>query len=97
MMHTLILAFTTVSCADLDSFVRESTTLTTFYFSLMRGRRIKIPLLAGHHWPASEPYSFVIFQGGSPDPCPPTGSVHVFEVSSMQRVTLFSNHPIYYG
>ena len=34
-------------------FVRGGPTLTTF-FSLMRGGRLKIPLLAGHHRPASE-------------------------------------------
>ena len=46
--------FTTVSCADPDIIVRGGPTLTTFFFSLLRGGRIKIPLLAVHHRSASE-------------------------------------------
>ena len=39
--------------------------MTTFFFSLMRGGRIQIPLLAGYQWPNIECLlgSFVIFQG----------------------------------
>ena len=42
-----------LACADPESFVRGGPTLTFFvlFFSLMRGRRIKIPLLAGHYQP----------------------------------------------
>ena len=40
------------TCADPESFVRGGPNLT-FVFSL-RGGRIKIPLLADHHWPASK-------------------------------------------
>ena len=44
------------------SFVRGGPTLTAFlfvcffnfFFSLMRGRRIQIPVLVGHYWPASK-------------------------------------------
>ena len=36
------------ACADPESFVRGGPTLTPFFFSLMRGGRIQIPLLVGH-------------------------------------------------
>ena len=41
------------SCADPESFIREFCFLG-FFFLLMSGGRIKMPLLAGHHRPASE-------------------------------------------
>ena len=43
-------------CADPETFVRGGTTLTTFcfFFMLMRGEMIQIPLKAGKHRPASE-------------------------------------------
>ena len=41
-----------ISCADPESFVSEGPTL--IFFSLMRGGRIRIQLLAGHQWPASK-------------------------------------------
>ena len=46
------------SWADPESFVRGGPQLSTltkfFFFYLMRGGRIKIPLSGGHHWPTSE-------------------------------------------
>ena len=36
------------ACADPESFVRGGPTLTTFFFSLMRGGRVQIPLIAGN-------------------------------------------------
>ena len=46
------LQFMVDSCADPESFVRGGPTLTafffSFFFSLMRGGRTQIPLLAGH-------------------------------------------------
>ena len=57
-----------VACADPESFVRGGPTLTTFFsfffFSLIRGGRIQIPLLAGHHRPASETPFKWRFAGG---------------------------------
>ena len=41
------------TCPDPESFVRGSPTLTAFFFGLMSGGN-QIPLLAGHHRPASE-------------------------------------------
>ena len=55
-----------ISCADQESFVRGGLTLTTLFvvFSLMRGGRIQIPLLAGHQRTASEmPFKWS-FAGG---------------------------------
>ena len=43
-----------MTCADPESFVRGGPILRTFFFSLMRGGRIQIPLLAGHRRLASE-------------------------------------------
>ena len=40
------------SCADAENFVRGGSTFTVLF--MMRGGRIKIPLIAGHHRPASE-------------------------------------------
>ena len=57
------------SCADPGSFVRGGQTLTFFFFfSLMRGGRIQIPLLTGHQWPNIECWigSFVILRGSGP-------------------------------
>ena len=52
------LQFMVDSCADPESFVRGGPTLTafffSFFFSLMRGGRTQIPLLAGHQRPVSE-------------------------------------------
>ena len=42
------------ACADPENVVRGGPTLRGLFFSLSRGGRIKIPLLAGHHQPASE-------------------------------------------
>ena len=61
------------ACADQESFVTEVTPQKVFFW-LMRGRRIQIPLKAGHHrpvretpfkWPNFECWlgSFLIFQG----------------------------------
>ena len=35
---------TLLACADPENFVRGSQTFTRFFFSLMRGERIQIPL-----------------------------------------------------
>ena len=45
-----------LACADPEKFVRGGPTLTTFFFffKLMRGDMIQIPLKADHHRPASE-------------------------------------------
>ena len=59
-----------MSCADQESFVRGGPTLTTLFFSLMRGGRIKIPLLAGHHRPVSETPSKWLFA------CVPMKALH---------------------
>ena len=57
------------ACADPESFVRGGPTLTPFFFSLMRGGRIQIPLLVGHQWPASEtPYKWRFTGGADDDP-----------------------------
>ena len=53
-----------ISCADPESFVRGGPTLTTSFFSLMRGGRIQIPLLTGHQRPASETPFKWRFAGG---------------------------------
>ena len=55
------------ACTDPESFVRGDPILTfffCFFFSLMRGGRIQIPLLAGHQWPASETPFKWRFAGG---------------------------------
>ena len=52
----------TFLCADPESFVRGNPTL--FFFYLMRGGRIQIPLLAGHQRPASETPFKWRFAGG---------------------------------
>ena len=41
-------------CADSESFFRCGPTLTTFFFQLMRGVRIQVPIYAGHHRTDSE-------------------------------------------
>ena len=58
LLHDTILFYNCVRChsigpvcADPESFVKWGR---FFIFGLMRGGRIKIPLLAGHHRPASE-------------------------------------------
>ena len=47
------------ACANPESFVRGGPTLTGFFFcyffSLMRGGRIQIPLLAGHQANSADP------------------------------------------
>ena len=68
--------------ADPESFASGGPTLTTFFFCLIRGERIQIPLEAGHYrsaiengvspacwwWPNIESWlgSFVFFQGSGP-------------------------------
>ena len=58
------------SCADPESFARGGPTLRTFFFSfsffffLMRGKKIQITLKAGHHRPASETPFKWRFAGG---------------------------------
>ena len=52
----LLSANTNVTCADPETFVRRGPTLTTFFFKLMRGEMIQIPLKVGHHQPANEAY-----------------------------------------
>ena len=45
------------TCTDPESFVRVGPTvkfLLLFFFSLMRGGMMQIPLLAGYHLPVSE-------------------------------------------
>ena len=39
------------TCGDPEKFARGDPTLTSF---LMRGKRIRIELKAGHHWPVSK-------------------------------------------
>ena len=51
-LHTFCVLART--CADPESFVRGGPTLTIFFSSLIRGGRIKIPLLTAHHGPTSE-------------------------------------------
>ena len=41
-------------CADPESIVRGGSNFDNDFFLLMRGRRIQIPLYAGHHRPASQ-------------------------------------------
>ena len=66
----LLQVFKHASCADPESFVRGGPTLTGFFllffcfFSLMRERRIQIPLLAGHQRDASETPFEWRFAGG---------------------------------
>ena len=48
------LQFMVDSCADPESFVRGQRFFFRFFFSLMRGGRTQIPLLAGHQRPVSE-------------------------------------------
>ena len=54
------------TCADPESCQRGSN-FENVFFSLIRGGRIKIPLLVGHQWPASETPFKWRFTGGADD------------------------------
>ena len=47
----LMCVFMHGSCAKLESFVRTLTRFFGFFYLLIRGGRIQIPLQAGHHRP----------------------------------------------
>ena len=51
-------------CADPESFFRGGPTFLRFFFKLIRGERIQIPLEMGHHRPASEAPFKWRFAGG---------------------------------
>ena len=56
-----------VACADPESFVRGGLNLITFFvffFKLMRGWMIQIPLSMGHHRPTSKRHLNGVFAAG---------------------------------
>ena len=66
-LKDLLLIREYIICADQESYFRWGPTLTffccCFLCFLMRGRSIKIPLLAGHHRPASETFKWRFASG----------------------------------